>query len=139
MTSFEPLPHAWPFRFADRSLERDGERSGSVRAVLSSGGRVAGHGPLTAGYAAELMAQAALLLSGGDADLGRSGFLAGLSDVRMLRAPGPGEALTVRVTVRARLGPVVKLDATIHDRDGALVARGAVTVREGNLPGEGRS
>lgn len=131
MTSFEPLPHRYPFRFADRTVERTGEGSGSVRAVLSSGGRVAAAGPLQAGFAGELMAQAALLLSGTDADLGRTGFLAGLSDVVVVRPPGPGDALTVNVSVAGRMGAVVKFDASVRDERGALVARGSLTVREG--------
>lgn len=131
MTSFEPLPHRYPFRFADRTAERTGEGSGSVRAVLSSGGRAASAGPLPAGLAGELMAQAALLLSETDADLGRSGFLAGLSDVVVVRPPGPGDVLTVSVSVAGRMGAVVKFDALVHDGDGALVARGSITVREG--------
>lgn len=131
MTSFEPLPHRWPFRLADRTVQRTGEGTGSVRAVLSAGGRRAAAGTLTAGLVAELMAQAALLLSRTDADLGRSGFLAGLSDVVVVRPPGPGDALTVDVSVAGRMGAVAKFDATIHDDGGALVATGAVTVREG--------
>lgn len=139
MTSFEPLPHRWPFRFADRTVQRTGEGSGSVRAVLSAGGRTAAAGKLTAGLVAELMAQAALLLTGTDADLGRSGFLAGLSDVVVVRPPEPGDALTVDVSVAGRMGAVVKFDASIHDDGGALVATGAVTVREGRAKGEART
>lgn len=131
MSSFEPLPHGYPFRFADRTVERTGPGSGSVRAVLSAGGRVASAGPLSAAYAGELMAQAALLLSETDADLGRSGFLAGLADVVVVRPPESGDALTVRVSVAGRMGAVVKFDASVHDGEGAVVARGAVTVREG--------
>ena len=92
---------------------------------------MAGAGPLTAGVAGELMAQAALLLSGTDADLGRSGFLAGLSDVVVIRPLVPGDVLTVKVSVTRRMAAVVKFDASVLDGDGALVARGAVTVREG--------
>ncbi len=120
-------------------MRRTGEGTGSVRAVVSAGGRAASAGMLTAGQVAELMAQAALLLSRTDADLGRSGFLAGLSDVVVVRPPGPGDALTVNVSVAGRMGAVVKFDASIHDGDGALVATGALTVREGRAEGEART
>lgn len=112
-------------------MQRTGEGTGSVRAVVSAGGRAAAAGTLSAGLVAELMAQAALLLSQADADLGRSGFLAGLSDVVVVRPPGPGDALTVNVSVAGRMGAVVKFDASVLDGSGTLVARGAVTVREG--------
>jgi 3-hydroxymyristoyl/3-hydroxydecanoyl-(acyl carrier protein) dehydratase len=128
---FETLPHAYPFRLADRTVERTATGSGSVRAVVSAGGRVAQGGPLGAGYVGELMAQAALLLAGTDADLGKSGFLAALSDVVVVRPPESGDALTVSVSVAGRTGAVVKFDTSIVDGDGAPVAHGAVTVREG--------
>ncbi len=134
--SFETLPHAYPFRFVDRTVDRTGEESGSVRAVVSAGGRAAASGRLSAGIVAELMAQAALLLSGTDEDLGRTGFLAGLSDVKVVRPPAPGDSLTVKFSVAGRMGAIVKFDATIRNGGGELVATGAVTVREGRSEGE---
>lgn len=139
MTSFEPLPHGYPFRFVDRTVERTGEGSGRVTAVLSAGGRGASGGALPAGLVAELMAQAALLLSGTDPELGRSGFLAGLSEVTVARAPGPGDALTVEVLVGGRMGPVVKFDASVFSADGVRIAGGSVTVRQGSRGAETRS
>lgn len=131
MTSFEPLPHSYPFRLADRSLERAGMERGSVRTVLSANGRIPRDGPLSAAYLGEMMAQAALLLAGTDEDLGRTGFLAGLSGVDVTRPPGAGEALTVEVRVAGRMGAVVKFEASVVDAEGLVVARGGVTVREG--------
>jgi 3-hydroxymyristoyl/3-hydroxydecanoyl-(acyl carrier protein) dehydratase len=87
---------------------------------------------------AELMAQAALLLSGTDPELGRSGFLAGLSDVTVTRAPGPGDALTVEVAVGGRMGLVVKFDASVFGADGVRIAGGSVTVRQGARGAETR-
>ncbi len=137
--SFEALPHAYPFRFADRTVERTGEGKGSVRAVVSAGGRAVASGMYSAGIVAELMAQAALLVSRSDANLGRTGFLAGLSEVVVLRPPRPGDALRVDVSVARRMGAVVKFDASVHDGGGALVASGAVTVREGREDAEARA
>jgi 3-hydroxymyristoyl/3-hydroxydecanoyl-(acyl carrier protein) dehydratase len=130
--SIEPLPHGYPFRFVDRTLERRGKGSGRVTAVLSGGGRGASGGALPTGLLAELMAQAALLLSGTDPEVGRSGFLAGLSDLTVARSPGPGDALTVTVAIGGRMGPVVKFDASVFGGDGVRIAGGSVTVRQGS-------
>jgi hypothetical protein len=80
---------------------------------------------------AEMSAQAALLLTGGDPEIGKSGFLAGISDFHVERLPEAGDALTVDVVLAGRLGPVVKFDGTIRDETGATVASGSVTVRQG--------
>ncbi len=79
----------------------------------------------------ELIAQAALLLQGGDAELGRSGFLAGFSDVQIHRIPEAGDVLTVEVAMAGRLGPVVKFDGSITDDSGRAVASSGITVRQG--------
>ena len=123
------LPHAYPFRFADSVVRKTGEAEGTVRASFSAaswGGR--GGPPLLYG---ELIAQSALLLEGGDADLGRSGFLAGLSGLEVHRAPEAGDVLDVDVKVVARFGAVTRFGAELRDAAGALVARGEVTVRKG--------
>ncbi len=131
----EPLPHVYPFRFVDRTLERRGPASGRVRALISAGGRAVGPDgripPLTL---AEMIAQAALLLEGGDPGIGRSGFLAGFSDFVVDRPPEAGDALEVDVTLAARLGPVVRFEGVVTDADGRRVASGAVTVRKGEAP-----
>ncbi len=130
-TRFEPLPHLFPFRFVDRTVERRGEGAGRVRAAVTAGARLQpgeGGSPLLLG---ELIAQAALLLQGGDPEMGRSGFLAGISDFEVLAPPRPGDLLDVEVTVAGRLGPTVKFQGRIVDDGGREVARGAVTVRQG--------
>ena len=137
--SIEPLPHAWPFRFAERTLERTGAGAGRVRAVVSAGGRGASAGIVPGGLVGELMAQAALLVSGTDPDLGRSGFLAGFSDVSVERPPVPGDTLTIDVVVAGRMGPAVKFDASVRDAGGARVARGSFTVRRGEPAPEVRA
>jgi 3-hydroxymyristoyl/3-hydroxydecanoyl-(acyl carrier protein) dehydratase len=128
----QPLPHAYPFRFVDRELRKTGPASGSVRAAITANARRVEAGvalaPLTL---AELIAQAALLLQGGDPELGRSGFLAGFSDLQVHRLPEPGDVLTVEVTMAGRLGPVVKFDGSITDDSGRAVASGGITVRQG--------
>jgi hypothetical protein len=74
------LPHAYPFRFVDTVVEeRDADFSrGVVRARISGNAR----GSMGAGWQspllyAEAIAQAALLLEGGDAAAARAGFMAG--------------------------------------------------------------
>ncbi len=131
----EALPHVYPFRFADRVLTRTGPASGRVRAVLTANQRrmeTSGLPPLTL---LELMAQAALLLQGGDAELGKTGFLAGFSDFEVARVPEPGDVLDVDVRMAARLGPVVKFEGRVSDDGGRLVATGALTVRTGTEAG----
>ncbi len=129
--TLEALPHAYPFRFADRTLERTGPAAGRVRALVSAGGRGTIGGVLEGALIGELMAQAALLLEGGDPQIGRSGFLAGFSDLSVDRPAWAGDALTVDVAMSGRLGPVTRFDATVRDDAGDLVAKGTFTVRKG--------
>lgn len=130
--SFEPLPHAVPFRFADRTLERTGPGAGRVRAVVTSNALFTRGGGLPPFLVGELIAQAALLLAGGDPEIGKSGFLAGLSDLAVERVPVPGDILTVEVRLAGRLGPAVKFEGAIRDEEGRPVASGSVLVRQGD-------
>lgn len=128
-----PLPHAYPFRFVDRIVEVTGPSSGKVRAAVTAGSRL----PPSAltGVLAEMIAQAILLVEGGDADLGRSGFLAGLSGFEVERLPEAGDLLTIDVRVAGRFGEAVKFEGEITDDAGRRVAQGAVTVRRGSALG----
>ena len=132
--NLKPLPHVYPFRFVDREVRKTGPASGSVRAAMTANARrmegALALAPLTL---VELIAQAALLLQGGDPELGRSGFLAGFSDFQVHRLPESGDVLTVEVTMAGRLGPVVKFDGLITDDAGRTVASGGITVRQGTL------
>ncbi len=137
--TIEPLPHGYPFRFVDRTLERTGPTSGRVRALVSAGGRGASGGALGGALIGELMAQAALLLGGGDPEAGRTGFLGGFSGLSVRRPVLPGEALVVDVAVSKRLGPAVRFDATAFGEAGDVVATGSFTVRKGETgPGGSR-
>jgi hypothetical protein len=138
VSSFEPLPHAWPFRFADRTVERTESGGGSVRALVSAGGRGVSGGYLPGPLVGELMAQAALLVSGADPEPGHAGLLAGFSDLSVVRAPVPGDALTVDVAVAGRLGAAVKFEASVQDAVGARIASGSLTVRRGGPAPEAR-
>jgi len=139
VSRFEPLPHTYPFRFADRTVERTSPAAGRVRALISAAGRGVSDDAFGGALVAELMAQAALLLSGGDPEIGRSGFLAGFSDVSFERPARPGDALTVDVAMAGRMGPVARFEATVRDDAGALVAKGSFTVRQGTPAGEVRA
>ena len=130
--SFEPLPHAYPFRFADRTLERTGPGAGFVRAVVSANARGAEGGALGTNLLGELMAQAALLLEGGDPGMGRSGFLAGFPELSIQRPPAVGDVLTVEVRIAGRLGNVVKFDGAVRDGAGIEIARGSFQVKKGS-------
>jgi len=130
---FRPLPHAFPFRFADGVAERTGPAEGRVRASVTADAaavRAAGH---PTAVLAELVAQSALLLQGGDAGLGRKGFLAGISDFSVQRLPVAGDVLTIDVAIAGRLGDTVKFDGVILDAHGGAIARGSITVKQGGV------
>jgi hypothetical protein len=128
---FQPLPHAFPFRFADGVVARVDRAAGRVRATVTGDAAFVRATGFPAAVLAELVAQSALLLEGGDAALGRKGFLAGISDFSVGRLPAPGDVLTVDVAVAGRFGDAVKLEGVVTDGDGEAIARGAVTVRQG--------
>ena len=95
------FPHAYPFRFVDRVSERttvSGGRTvppdppgpgfgGRVRIRVTGNARVAmGEGWRSVLLYPEAIAQAALLLEGRDAEAGRRGYLAGVSELSIERA-----------------------------------------------------
>jgi 3-hydroxyacyl-[acyl-carrier-protein] dehydratase len=129
----QELPHAYPFRFVETVLEaRDAEFSrGTVGVAVSANGRAAAgeawQSPL---LLAEAIAQSALLLEGGDPEMGRTGFLAGLDGFRVDRLPRAGEMLEVRVRLSARFGAIVKFEGEVFCGSESL-ARGSVLVRKG--------
>ena len=136
MRVLSELPHAYPFRFVETVLEpRDADFSrGTVSVAVSANGRAAAgeawQSPL---LLAEAIAQSALLLEGGDPEVGRTGFLAGLDGFRVERAPRAGETLQVRVRLSARFGAIVKFDGEVLSGSETL-ARGSVLVRKGAPP-----
>jgi hypothetical protein len=112
--------------------ERNADFSrGRVRVCVTSNARASmGAGWLSPLLLAEAIAQAALLLEGGDADLGRRGFLAGLEGFEARRAPRAGEVLSVDVKLTARFGAIVRFDGEVTSA-GEEIAHGAVLVRHG--------
>ncbi len=128
----EPLPHAYPFRFVERTVEKRGPAEGRVRALVTGNGRRTEAGeslpPLTL---VEVVAQAALLLEGGDPGIGRTGFLAGVSGFEFDREAESGDLLDVDVRIAGVLGPIVRFEGTITDGAGRRVCSGAVTVKKG--------
>lgn len=129
--TFQALPHLFPFRFADRVTAASGRAEGRVRATVTAGAQASRGGPLAGTLYGEMIAQAALLLEGGDADLGRRGFLAGISDLVVLREAVPGDVLDVHVSVAGRFGDTVKFAGRVSDAAGAEVAHGSIVVRSG--------
>ena len=134
MTVTDPgLPHVYPFRFVDTVDERNGGDlfGGSVSARLTANARGA-MGPEWGSplLLAEALAQAALLLQGGDVDAGRKGFLAGIDGFEVLRRPQAGETLKVVVRLAARFGAVLKFEGEVH-AGAETVARGSILVRQG--------
>ena len=81
MAAVSDLPHVYPFRFVDTVLRPPGPdfSGGSVCARISAGARAAMGGAWASpALLAEAIAQAALLLEGGNPEAGRRGFLAGI-------------------------------------------------------------
>lgn len=128
----EALPHAYPFRFVDTvAAPRDAAFAGGrVRARVTSNGRAAmgerWQSPL---LFVEAIAQAALLLQGGDPERARSGFLAGIEAFSAERSPEAGETLDISVRLVGRFGLVVRFDGEVASA-GRTLARGSVLVRE---------
>lgn len=130
------LPHAYPFRFADTVLEKPaaGVSGGRVRVRVTANGRAAmGEGWRSPLLHAEAIAQAALLLEGGEPESFRNGFLAGIDGFEVVRAPRAGETLEVRVRLTARFGAVVRFDGEVYS-EGEAIARGTILVRKGESP-----
>lgn len=129
--TFGPVPHQFPFRFADAVVSVEGRAEGRVRALVTADADASRGGPLAASLFAELIAQSALLLEGGDPGLGRRGFLAGISDLAVTRAAVPGDVLEVTVSMAGRLGDTVKFAGIVTAGRGEEIARGSVVVRKG--------
>jgi len=130
------LPHRYPFRFVDTVLEARDETfsRGRVSMTVSAGQRAcSGEAWAMPFLLAEAIAQAALLLEGGDAEIGRTGFLAGIDGFAVDRLPVPGERLSVDVSLVARYGPIVKFFGSIQG-DESRVASGEIVVRRGGEP-----
>jgi hypothetical protein len=128
----EELPHVYPFRFVERTVEKRGPAEGRVRALVTGNGRrTDADGFLPPLTLVEVVAQSALLLEGGDPGIGRSGFLAGVSDFTFDRTPESGDLLNVDVRIVGVLGPIVRFEGIVTDAEGRRVCTGAVTVRKG--------
>jgi 3-hydroxymyristoyl/3-hydroxydecanoyl-(acyl carrier protein) dehydratase len=134
MPSAQGLPHVYPFRFVDKIVRPAGAdfAEGSTSTRVTAGARATTNGHWSsATLLAEAVAQAALLLEGGDPDIGRRGFLAGIDEFEIHRLPEAGESLTIHVRLTARFGAVVKFDGKV--RSGSeIIARGAILVRRGS-------
>jgi 3-hydroxymyristoyl/3-hydroxydecanoyl-(acyl carrier protein) dehydratase len=133
MSAPRPLAHGYPFRFVDVVLEeRNADFSrGRVRVCVTSNARaVMGEQWASPLLLAEAIAQAALLLEGGDPEAGRRGFLAGIEGFEARRAPRAGETLSVDVSLSARFGPLVRFDGRVTSA-GEEIAHGGILVRKG--------
>jgi len=130
------FPHGFPFRLVDVVLEeRNSDFSrGRVRVGVTGNARLAmGERWGSPVLLAEAIAQSALLLEGGDADLGRRGFLAGIEGFQARRPPMAGEMLCVDVRLSARFGSMVRFDGEVTS-GGEEIARGGILVRKGEPP-----
>ncbi len=127
------IPHAYPFRFVDTVLRLPdaGFSGGRVRVRVSANARGAmGEGWQSPLLLAETIAQAALLLEGGDPESGKRGFLAGIQELEIARAPQAGETLEVEVLLAGSFGSVFRFDGRVLSGDEVL-ASGSILVRKG--------
>jgi len=128
------LPHTYPFRFVDVVLRPAGAdfSEGQVSAAVTANGRFAWEGAGTSPtLLVEALAQAALLLHGGDPEVGRRGFLAGIEGFEIERLPQPGDRLQIDVRLTARFGSIVKFEGEVRSGSETL-ARGGILVRQGD-------
>jgi 3-hydroxymyristoyl/3-hydroxydecanoyl-(acyl carrier protein) dehydratase len=140
MTAAE-FPHAYPFRFVDRvSQPADAEfANGQVRIRVTANARASmGEGWQSPLLYPEAIAQAALLLEGGSAEAKRHGYLAGIQELSIERAPFAGETLEVSVRLSRRWGPLHRFEGEVRSGDEVL-ARGSVLVHKGNVTAEAAS
>jgi predicted hotdog family 3-hydroxylacyl-ACP dehydratase len=137
------FPHAYPFRFVDavsQGATRDGRGTslpggtgfqGRVRIRVTANARAAmGEGWQSPLLYPEAIAQAALLLEGADAEAGRRGYLAGIQELSIERAPRAGETLEISVRLHGRFGAMHRFDGEVRAGE-ELLARGSVLVRQG--------
>ena len=131
----QPLPHVYPFRFVESVVRERSERhtGGEVSAAVTLGQWACSGDQWRSPFLfAEMIAQSALLLEGGDAEIGRSGFLAGLDNFEFQRSPSPGETLSVRVDLLGTFGPFAKFGGVVSSA-GQEIARGQVLVKRGRV------
>jgi 3-hydroxymyristoyl/3-hydroxydecanoyl-(acyl carrier protein) dehydratase len=127
------FPHAYPFRFVDRvsAPANAGFVGGKVRIRVTGNSRAAmGETWQTGLLYPEAIAQAALLLEGGDPEDGKRGYLAGITELSIERAPRAGETLEISVALRGQFGPMYRFDGEVRSGEDVL-ARGSVLVRKG--------
>jgi len=109
------LPHAYPFRLADRV---DGDE---VDVCLTADATWSRGSELAAPLLVEAMAQAAMLLAARPEE--RAGaMLAGIDDAQFLEPVRPGDHLRASARLIGKLGGLVKLEVTLK-RNGGVVAR----------------
>ena len=123
MNAPQRLPHAYPFRFIARE---EGEVELSFAA--SANDAVSRGGAVPPWVVLEALTQAAgLLCASGEQ---RGGVLVQASSYRCPRRIHPGDVLALRAQLLKRMRPVIRVLMTAR-RDGRLVARGVLTLREG--------
>ena len=139
------FPHAYPFRFVDKVSQpakgpgpdalpgAPGADSwqGRVRIRVTGNARAAmGESWQTGLLYPEAIAQAALLLESGDPAAARRGYLAGVTELSIERAPSAGETLEISIRLHGRFGAMHRFEGEVRSGEEVL-ARGSVLVRKG--------
>lgn len=116
------LPHAYPFKFIPRE-----EGSASLLFLSSSGDAVSRGGAIPPWVVLEALTQAAGLLAASGETSG--GVLVQVARYRCARQVLPGDTLDLAGRLLLRMGPLLRVRVTAR-REGRLVARGVLTLRE---------
>ena len=128
-----------PLRGHGCAAARQRFEGGRVRIRVTGNARAAmGESWQSALLYPEAIAQAALLLEGGDAEAGRRGYLAGITELSIERAPRAGETLEISVRLQGGFGGMLRFDGEVRSGE-ELLAKGSVLVRKGGATPEAAS
>lgn len=125
------LPHGPEFLFVDEVVEARRGRGATARLDLARWRpRLSYSGALPSSYLLESMIQTCGLLLAAETPPSAGALVAGLDRVRWRRPARAGERILTRCRLLVRSGPFWRFRCLARGSDGALLARGIVTLRE---------
>jgi 3-hydroxymyristoyl/3-hydroxydecanoyl-(acyl carrier protein) dehydratase len=125
------LPHGPEFLFVDEVVETRRGRSAAARLDLATWRRrLAYSGALPPSYLLESMIQTCGLVLASRRPPAAGAWVAGLDKVRWRRPARDGDRILTRCRLLVHSGPFWRFRCLARGSDGALLARGIVTLRE---------
>lgn len=124
------LPHGPEFLFVDEIIEARRDRSAARLDLACWRPRLPYCGSLPPSYLLESMIQTCGLLMAAHELPAAGAWLAGLDNVRWRRQAREGERIVTRCRLLAHSGPFWRFRCLARGSDGALLARGIVTLRQ---------